>query len=46
MTALTDPGLGLETVVLVMSREDAWQPEEAGEAGYWIDQFTATAVQA
>lgn len=45
MDALTEPTLGLETVVLVMSREDAWEPGE-GEASYWIDQFTATAVQA
>jgi chromosome segregation protein len=44
MTALTDPGLGLETVVLVMSREDAWQPEEAGEAGYWIEGGVANAL--
>ncbi len=43
--ALTDPALGLDSVVIIMSREDAWEPGE-GEASYWIDQFTATAVQA
>lgn len=43
--ALTDPALGLDSVVIILSREDAWEPEP-GEASYWIERFIAMEVVA